>query len=84
MGPVNKLSLYTVRYRCYDDCEMSGCPTHEATFEYGSASNTFCITFAGERTCYDSTQFRLIQDFIESLNANDATPLDDPTPPEGD
>ena len=69
MGAVNKLSDYEVRYRCFDDCRIEGCPTHIAKFEYGSASDTFCVSFNDKWMCFDSVEFRLIQDFIEKLNA---------------
>jgi|TARA_Y100000034_G_scaffold135014_1_gene205323 hypothetical protein len=68
MGAVNKLTDYEIRYSCFDDCKSSGCPTHVAKFHYGSASETFCVEFGKRSVCFNSTEFRLIQDFIERLN----------------
>jgi hypothetical protein len=31
------------RYKCSDDCEQSGCPTHEMTLEFQSTSGSYQI-----------------------------------------
>lgn len=36
------MSITTLKrsYHCWDDCEMSGCPTHTASLEYESVSDS--------------------------------------------
>jgi hypothetical protein len=71
MGVVNKLSEYEIQYECYNDCLPQGCPSHVAKFKYYSVSDGFSVTFDGIKHLFDSSQFRLIQDFIEKLNSKD-------------
>jgi len=30
-----------LKYRCDNDCEISGCPEHEATLHFNSITNTY-------------------------------------------
>ena len=72
MKIINKLSPYTKGYTCWDDCKMSGCPGHKATFEYFNVSDTFKISFRdGEKGIkvhyFDMVEMSLIKDFISRL-----------------
>jgi hypothetical protein len=72
----NDLAPFRIKYRCYDDCRMSGCPGHEAEFAYRSVSETFTITWrlgeAGEHiTSFDAVEFALIEDFMKRLKRKD-------------
>lgn len=62
----NKPSPYKQTYRCPEDCRMGGCPQHEATFEYYSVTDTFCITFfdGKKKICLDWQELSLIKQFI--------------------
>lgn len=31
------------QYRCFNECEVGGCPTHEITFTYNNTSDSFNI-----------------------------------------
>ena len=65
----NKITPYKQKYRCYEDCVMSGCPQHEATFAYHSVSDTFEITFMDGRKhfCFDGAELDMIKQFINIL-----------------
>lgn len=42
-------------YRCWNDCEMSGCPGHTATLQFQSVSNAFHFNDGKERDLYAQT-----------------------------
>lgn len=65
---VNKLAPWKKDYRCYDDCKMSGCPGHKATFTYYSATGGFNLDFGdGVDITIDTTQMELIKEYIDAL-----------------
>jgi hypothetical protein len=63
---LNKLAPYKLEYKCTDDCKMSGCPSHIATFTIFHATDTFHIDFGdGSEIYLDGVKFAMLLDFTK-------------------
>lgn len=67
---LNKLSDYKLKFRCYDDCRMQGCPGHIMVFSIGHATDTYHFrqenlegTICEKEIYLDPVQMGMILDF---------------------
>ena len=60
-----------LKYSCWDDCRMQGCPTHTARLEFQSASNSFRFNLDGKEIYLNPTEFQAMVDLTKALNRVD-------------
>jgi len=58
-------------YRCYNDCEMNGCPGHKATLEFQSCSNAYHFNINGKDLYFEQGALQALIDLIKALNRYD-------------
>jgi hypothetical protein len=60
-----------LKYRCWNDCAISGCPGHEATLIFQSCSNSFYFNIGGKEVYLDPNEFQAMIDLTKSLDRCD-------------
>ena len=66
IGWLNKLAPYKLKYRCSDDCQMAGCPSHIAEFEICHATDLYRIDFGDGTEIYlDGVKMAMIKEFMD-------------------
>lgn len=65
-----------IKYRCFDDCEMSGCPGHLGILMFQSTSNAYSFSMNGEIMHFEQGQLQAMVDLIRALDRVDAVKLD--------
>lgn len=58
-------------YRCSDDCEMSGCPSHEGVLNYQSVSDAYEFIMNGEEYFFERGELEAMIDLLKSINRAD-------------
>ena len=64
-----------LKYRCYDDCMQSGCPSHVATLEFNSIVNTYEFKIGDKKYFLCEHDIKAMIDLIKSLNREDCVKL---------
>ena len=62
-------------YHCYNDCKMSGCPSHKATLKFQSCSNAYHFNLNGEDYYFEQGKLQALIDLIKALNRYDTVKL---------
>jgi len=66
----NKLVDIAHHYQHSEDCKMSGCPGHIATFKYQSTVDIFSVDFGdGKEIVMDMTQAELLVNWFNKLQS---------------
>ncbi len=64
-------------YRCYDDCKQSGCPTHEATLEIETVTQSYTFNLDGREIFFDRGELEAMIELIEKINRVDCITIGD-------
>ena len=62
----------TIKYRCSDDCVMSGCPGHEGELLYQSTSDAYTFNMNGRELSFERGELDAMLDLLRSLNRHDS------------
>lgn len=60
-----------ITYRCYDDCKMSGCPSHKGILKFQSVSNAYNFNMNGKEYFFEEGELQAMIDLIKSLGRVD-------------
>lgn len=61
-----------IRYRCSDDCVMSGCPGHIGRLFYQSVADTYRFDMNGREISFERGELDAVIVLLKSLNRVDA------------
>lgn len=61
-----------IRYRCSDDCEMSGCPGHVGELVYQSTSDAYTFTMNGRELDFERGELDAMLELLRSLDRADS------------
>lgn len=65
--------IKTIKYRCSDDCKISGCPSHEAVLAYQSVSDAYSFENGkGEIYYFERGELESFITLLKELNRLDA------------
>jgi len=64
-----------ITYRCLDDCEMSGCPTHKGTLNFQSVSNSYHFTMNSRELYFEEGELQAMIDLLKLLERADCVKL---------
>ena len=62
----------TIKYRCSDDCAMSGCPGHEGELLYQSTADAYTFNMNGRELSFERGELEAMLDLLRSLNRFDS------------
>lgn len=71
--------LRKIRYRCADDCVMSGCPGHVGELRFQTTSDAYTFTMNGRELPFERGELDAMLELLRSLNRYDAAGQE-PTP----
>lgn len=60
-----------IRYKCSDDCEMSGCPGHTGVLFYQSTSDAYSFNMSGRIMHFERGELQAMLDLLKSLDRAD-------------
>ena len=60
--------ICSLRYRCSDDCAMSGCPGHEGELRYSSVSDTYTFNMNGRELHFERGELEAMLDLLRNLS----------------
>lgn len=64
------------KYRCYDDCKMSGCPDHEATLEFQTVSAAYSFDNGrGDKYSFEPGELEAMIKLLKKLSERRADSL---------
>lgn len=60
----------TIKYHCYNDCRMQGCPGHEATIHIQTVSDaiTFSDGFRSDKYYFDPTTIEVLLRLLKTVD----------------
>lgn len=64
-------------YRCYDDCLQSGCPTHQATLEIETVTQSYMFNLDGRELYFERGELEVMIELIEKINRVDCITIGD-------
>lgn len=64
-----------LQYRCSNDCQMSGCPSHEGVLEYNSVSDTYHFTLNRREIFFERGEMQTVIDLLKSLGRADSVQI---------
>jgi len=62
-------------YRCSDDCEASGCPSHIGRLEYQSCADAYTFTMNGKLMHLERGELDAMIRLLKSLNRADSASI---------
>ena len=65
-----------IKYRCQDDCKISGCPGHDGKLEFQSVSEHYHFTMNGKEMHFEAGELQAMIDLIRLLNRVDTVKLE--------
>jgi len=61
----------SVRYRCSDDCEWSGCPGHVGVLTFQSTSDAYTFVMNGRELSFERGELQAMLNLIRSIDRVD-------------
>lgn len=62
-----KLATKKIRYKCVDDCDSNGCPTHKGVLDYASVSETFSVQFGDKKIMLTHVEMEILASWVKEL-----------------